>query len=210
MRFYEIEGRRLPSVTTILQATMPLENQGVLHKSIAKNPQKAIAKRDEARQRGEFIHKWAVAVVGRKQRPVDQRHQAYLKHLEPWLTTNIQPGFFTAETEVHDLERGYAGTFDLIASEPRRDRLTVFDFKTTAYKAYPPAIDSALLQTAAYAAAWNKRHHALAADAIAAVFISPYKIEVFRREGHELDTLITQFYQRCREFGARINAAIPA
>lgn len=210
MRFYEIDGLRLPSVTTILQATMPLENQGVLHQSIAKNPQKAIAKRDEARIRGEFIHKWVAAVVGRKQRPVDQRHQAYLKYLEPWLMEHIEPGFFSSETQVHDLERGYAGTLDLIAPEPNRDRFTVFDFKTTAYKAYGPAVDSALLQTAAYAAAWNKRHHALGANAIATVFISPYKIEVFRRQGHELDALITQFYQRCREFGARANAAIPA
>lgn len=210
MRFYNVEGRRLPSVTTILQATMPLEKQAVLHKSIAKNPQKAIAKRDEARIRGEFIHKWVAAVVDGKQRPVDHRHQTYLKHLEPWLTEHVEPGFFWPETEVYDLDCGYAGTLDLVAREPNRSPFTVFDFKTTAYQAYPPAVDQALLQCAAYAAAWNKRQHALKADAIAAVFISPYKIEVFRRQGHELDQLITQFYQRCREFGARINESISA
>ena len=180
---------------------MPLEQRLMLEKARIKNPVQFELKRQEACNRGNYIHKVVEAAARGVRIPQNVNYSKHLQQLRPFLRAIAGASFFMNEQQIHDLEVGYAGTFDLVTELD--DCMTLIDIKTAAYQIWPGAKHSALLQTAAYAAAWNKQQHALRANAIAAVFVTPYKLEIYRHEGSEMAAYISEFYQRVRLYGMR-------
>lgn len=212
MRYYTVETEagtvRLPSVTTVLDMTMPLEQRYSLEQSKIANPARSLQKMTEARQRGDYVHRYVSARLQGSQ----MGHGLYakwLKRLDPWIKelNRHNHGSLWADHFVYDLEKGYAGTFDLLLELPGYEGKTLVDLKTTAYKAWPAAIHSAQLQCAAYAAALAKEQWIFRAERIASLHVSPYALHLEVTEGDDLLALIDEFYVRLSQFGARLTAA---
>lgn len=211
MRYYKVETEngtvRLPSVTTILDVTMPLQDRFQLEQAKIKNPARSLQIMTEARQRGDYIHRYVSARL--QNQPMGHGlYGQYLRHIDPLVKAiaDCNPRLWL-DTPVHDLDYGYAGTFDLLAHLPEpADRLCLCDLKSTAFKAWPAAIHAAQLQAAAYAAAWNQQHHILRAEAIATIHVSPYSLHIETSDGEDLEALIEEFYERIKLFGQRLTA----
>ena len=208
MRYYTIPtatgDRRLPSVTTILNATMPTAKRTNLVKAEAKNPLKYYLKVEASRSRGNAVDSYAkcrfldIPPI----RNLDYARQ--YRHFDKWLAAEFSGGECWPDHLVFDLDKGYAGTLDIVA--PLRDGLTLIDIKTMAHKAFPEAIDAAMLQCAAYYGAWSRRSTTPKIDAIAALFVSPYGLEVHSARGEAIALLLDLFYRRCKQFPAAVSA----
>jgi hypothetical protein len=199
----------LPSVTTILEATRPLEQQYRLQSAIASNPARALQNRDAARERGNYIHKYvSLRLQGAK--IGHGLYSKWLRRLDPWIMAinAHNGGMIWCDRLVWDLDNRYAGTFDLISSLPGYEGNTLVDLKTCAFKAWPEAIHEAQLQAAAYAAAWNRQQCALKVDRVASVHVSPYALQVEISEGDDFRVLVDEFLQRRKLFGSRATAAL--
>jgi hypothetical protein len=197
----------LPSVTTILSVTMPPQARAKLTTAQAKNPLKYQQKTQAAQQRGSAIDAYIKARLTKQPARLSPQYTKFKQQIDPWLTSLINSASpIWTDQLVYDLDHGYAGTLDLIYDMPGFG-MTVVDIKTTAYKIHDEALESALLQTAAYCAAWNLNKCALKATAIAVVFITPYGLTAEVRNGEHLEKYIQQFYQRCRKFASAYTAA---
>lgn len=213
MRYYTVHTEagtvRLPSVTTILDVTMPLEQRYKLEQAKVINPARSLQTMNAARARGEYIHRY----VSTRLQNGHMGHGLYgkwLKRLDPWIkaVNAHNNGVIWADQVVTDCDRGYAGTFDLLLDLPGYEGKTLVDLKTTGYKAWPAAIHSAQLQAAAYAAALNKHQWIFQARRIATLHISPYSLVLEVAEGDDLSALIDEFYVRLSQFGSRLCEAM--
>lgn len=210
MRWYTVnEGGQdftLPSVTTILDATMPLAKRAALARAEARDPRKYHARVNEARQVGNAIDGYIKSKVLSKPAPMPLANNlpAYYRRADEFLRM-IQGGPRYADELVWDCDRRYAGTLDLLVQMPWG--LTVVDIKTTRYKVHEGALEAALLQSAAYFAAFRKVSR-LQPTSVAVVFLMPYRMEYFTRSGMELVRIIDEFYQRCRRFGLALTESM--
>jgi hypothetical protein len=207
MRYYSIDTEngpvQLPSVTTILDVTMPLEDKWRLEAGKLKNVPRTLKKRDQGRDRGQYCHTY----MCRKLAGLPMGHGCYgswLRRLDPWLRAiaahNPSP---LTERLVFSLQHGFAGTFDALVQLPNLDGYTLLDLKTCAYKAWPLAIREAQLQCAAYALALSEQQWIFRASRIATLHLSPYALQVEIVEGTELDALQANFLERLHLFGTR-------
>lgn len=215
MRYYTIETEKgtvqLPSVTTILDVTMPMEDRWKLEQARLKNPARSLLKQNEARERGNYIHRY----VSRRLSGGGMGHGQYsrwLRRLDPWIKSvnEHNSGRCWVDHLVYDVEIGYAGTLDVLLQLPGYDGYTVLDIKTTAYRAWPGAIHAAKLQTAAYAAALIRHQWIYRPQQIASLHVSPYEMTLHVTEGEDLQDLIGEFYERLQLFGSRLTAATEA
>lgn len=206
-RYYLIdtsEGQvRLPSVTTILDATMPISDRFRLEQARALKPTSFIQKQQAGRDRGNYIHRYASAFL-QGRRIGHGQYSRWLRHLDPLLKAmvDVNPGPVACDERVYDLELGYAGTFDFLLRIPGEgDRLCLCDLKTCTYKAWPVAIHSAQLQAAAYAYAWNQQTVALRAEAIASIHVSPYGLTLITNDADAMAESFAEFRDRLHWFG---------
>jgi hypothetical protein len=209
MRYYTIQGPdrvyRLPSVTTILEATMPQQRRAVMSLAQARDPMKYHKATDGGRSRGTNIDAYAKAKFLGKAPHRHADYHAYYRHFDRWFDASFDGGLCWTDEIVYDPGAGYAGTLDVLV--PLRTGMTLLDIKTCAHKVWDGAVESAMLQTAAYASAWAMNHVALRAEAIAALFISPYGTVFHSASGDEMNNLIAAFHQRCKQFPAALSAA---
>lgn len=207
MRWYTIETAdskkvRLPSVTTILDVTMTAQRRSNLVRAQVKKPVAYHQKMTTARKRGNAIDHYIKAKLADKTLALPADYAKYRHRIDPWVRSLKESGsLFWTDQIVHDTDHGYAGTLDIVCSMPGLG-IAVVDIKTTAYKVHPEAMESAMLQTAAYRAAWNLGKCTLRADAIAAVFISPYGLSVHAKSGNDVENYTEQFYRRCKQFAS--------
>ena len=154
LRFYTWQGVEYPSVTTIRRMaglSFPLHqwaitqvvNRSVDHVSdlnrmlTSNDPlvttaaktwlrQAADEERDRAASLGKRVHK--AVEEGKNLGQVDKDVVPYLKHYANWLATT---GFKTlrSEAQVYNLSKGYAGSFDLLGEDKRKD-IHIVDLKT--------------------------------------------------------------------------------
>ncbi|MEA5465277.1 PD-(D/E)XK nuclease family protein [Leptothoe sp. PORK10 BA2] len=198
----------LPSVTTILSVTMEQQTRSKLTQARAKNPFKYQQTTAAAQHRGQAIDSYVKARLTRQTARLDPQYHQFKRHIDPWLTSLLRSNEpIWTDQFVYNLAHRYAGTLDLIYEIPGFG-MTVVDVKTTGYKIHPEALESALLQTAAYRAAWNQGRCALRVDAIAAVFITPYGLTAEVRNGEHLEKHTEAFYQRCRCFGSAYSQSL--
>ncbi|MEM9904112.1 MAG: hypothetical protein AAF921_03700 [Cyanobacteria bacterium P01_D01_bin.44] len=182
------------------------DRRGRLMMNQVKNPT-VYPKKIAARKRGNSIDAYVKTRLKRKSALLSPIYKRYKSCIDPWINQVInRPAFAVCDQVVFNHEQGYAGTLDVVCDLPDWG-MTVVNIKTCAFKIFPEAIESALLQTAAYRAAWNSCHCALRTNAIAAVFISPYGLTVEARIGNDVERYTQQFYQRCRQFAAAHNAS---
>lgn len=209
MRYYTIETeygtRQLPSVTTILDATMPMDQRWRIDAAKVKNPARSLMARNAARDRGNYIHRYVSAHLSGRSLGHGQ-YGRWLQRLDPWLhdINEHNNGRCWVDHLVWDVHHGYAGTLDVLLRLPGTEGYTVLDIKSTAYKAWPAAIHSAQLQTAAYAAALLQSQWIYRPQQIASLHVSPYSTALHVVGGDDLRALITEFYDRLRLFGSRV------
>jgi hypothetical protein len=137
---YFVDGRELPSVTTVLDSAGKIS---------------PFCKDEEARFRGSKVHEiCAVDDMIRydmRKVPIDLRG-----YLRAWRRFRSETGFapIAIEYRVDHLGFGYSGRFDRLGSVPGRKLLTLLDIKTSKTGAIA---DYVRLQLAAYALAFDQK-----------------------------------------------------
>lgn len=191
-------GRELPSVTTILDATMSGESRAKLGMHYANNP-KAFIQNVESQRRGDQIDAWAKAfLLGQDLPAVDHQFNPWKRQLQPLLefVTGSTRAIF-CDRVVYDRGRGYAGTLDFVAAI--EGQLTVFDIKTKT-RIWQPAIEDALLQVTAYKEAMETEGYEV--GAIAVVVVTDRQQQVFKVDNpSELAALSQAWAMRLQQYG---------
>lgn len=207
MRWYSIKDGdtvvRLPSVTTVLDVTMPQQRRDTLVRAEMASPTAYSRRRADALSRGLLVDGWVKRCMelGRAIRPphpVERQCRRLLPLVRSILTAG---GDRFVDQQVHSI-LGYAGTLDLLATLPTGQRAVV-ELKTSAYTIWPEAIAEAQLQAAAYAMAWNEQHPEAPAQAIATYHATPYMVHGQLTFGPALNLVSHQWLQRLRQFSAR-------
>ena len=192
-RFYPVEGRNLPSVTTILKAT---EDQATLHLWYA-NKKNALLKNAIAQDRGNQLHAWASAYAQDKPLPpYDPKFNRWLNRLKPVLDEVKSGSEVVCDRVVYDLARGrgYAGTFDIWADG------VLYELKMKDSKVFPQALNQALVQGVAYAEAAD-----LCVEQVCVVAVTPYNLEQHCVErGGSLWSELAQVWQERLDFYATL------
>jgi genome maintenance exonuclease 1 len=196
MKTYETPIGKLPSVTTILEATEDEADKERLRKWQHKQDKlfgvkQSKANGDDRLKRGKEIHK-----------AIENLHKFNVEPAETWMHEgnaqrwkHLQP--FLKSIKIMECERfvwhdsGYAGTTDLIAIMDEQP--TLLDWKTSDRIKKKQWMDEAFIQTAAYAKAWN--FSGLPAQdsppylnditQLAVIVISPKKLQIFTEDNLE-------------------------
>lgn len=194
MRTYETPIGKLPSVTTILEATKSKADKERLRKWQHKQDQllgseKSKANSENYLERGTEIHEAIKYKFHNNVEPSEWVHEGNeqrWKHLQPFLKS-----ITIMECEREIWHPGYAGTADLIAIVDEQP--TLLDWKTSDRVKKRQWIDEAFIQTAAYAKAWN--FSGLPAQdsppylnditQLAVIVISPEKLQIFTEDNLE-------------------------
>jgi len=140
----------LPSVTTILSATMPYTKRMALDAAQAKDPYGFARRQEQGRDRGTLIHEWITAFLLGNQLPdVPLAYSSYLVRLSALLTDLKQQGVLMAGTSLINHLDGYAGELDILAKID--DRITLIEVKTRRTPLMPQSNTEAFIQAIAYA-----------------------------------------------------------
>lgn len=176
-RFYEVAGVLYPSVTTILQTTMPQEQQERLE--LWRQQQKTTESETtssvyNAADRGTKIHSLIAAFL--QGQPQDCPEEL----LEFWhparkIVAALTNPVAIEQAVYHPILR-YAGTLDLIALW--QERLTIFDWKTSYRSKQAGWLGDAPLQVVAYKAAFEQLFE-IKVEQAAVVVISPNRVQLF-------------------------------
>lgn len=172
-RFYEIAGVLYPSVTNILQATMPPEQKQRLEKWRQKNE----TKREEAANRGTKIHELIAAQLHNLPIKCPDELLEFWQPVRQVVAAIAHP--IAIEKAVYHPELKYAGTLDLVAHW--QGRVTLFDWKTSYRMKRLTWLGDAPLQLAAYKAAFESIAEIRVQQA-AVVVISPNRTQMFEIE----------------------------
>lgn len=213
IRVYDINGKKLPSVTSILGRTDHIFNPGKESglqwwRSREPNHRQIL---EEACVRGSLIHsEIELALTGR--RSVDGKYEDWIEHGIPDYMTHLLPLIQTInedEVEVEKVvshEMGYAGTADLVCRF--EGKKTVVDWKTTRHSRIVGQKEkkrshykSAELQVAAYAAAYNSdERNPPVEQGIIVVAYDWREPDVYRMDVDDLIARTCQFQERLEVF----------
>jgi len=175
MRYYDLPQGRFPSVTTILDATMPPEDRLTLDRWYANNSS-ALLVNALSRERGDRVHAWISAYVTGQPIEIAYDYAPYLEQLRPFLDQLIaSAGVLLTDHRVWDVDRRYAGTLDLCVMA---DRITLVDVKTKRHRILPQSLDAALLQCVAYAEALADQN--IWVDELLILVVTPKRLESVR------------------------------
>jgi hypothetical protein len=190
MRTYTTPIGKLPSVTTILEATENEADKERLRKWQHKQDQllgleKSKTNGENYLKRGTEIHEAIKYKFHNNVEPaetwVHEGNAQRWRHLQPFLKSIT---IIECEREVWH-SSGYAGTADLIAIMDNQP--TLLDWKTSDRIKKRQWIDKAFIQTAAYAKAWNfsglpmqdSPPYLNDITQLAVIVISPEKLQIF-------------------------------
>jgi hypothetical protein len=106
---------------------------------------------------------------------------------------------------VYSLGLGYAGTLDWVGPLRGDGPIVLYELKTSAYRAWPSAVDEAELQAAAYYLAWGE-HESQPLAGICTLHVTPYEFrENWIPNGPRLIQRLKEWDWRRRQFGARVS-----
>ena len=171
-RFYEVEGVRLPSVTTVIGATLRApELERWRERMAAKTGSSEAANeiRDEARDFGTMMHAAAAQIAADEEFVPFVADETFIDGIvafEEWLHDGTEE-ILAVEQLVVSRTWHYAGTLDLIRRKKGRKTWTLTDHKTTR-DLYP----SHRLQTAAYVQAARETYPGVRIDDREVVLVS--------------------------------------
>lgn len=148
-RFYPYEGGWLPSVTTILGAVYP-KSQFLIDWQIENGKEESERIRDEAAEEGRKIHSYIEDLTKGLVIPAEAVTPKARRCIKAFLTwyDEYKPEIISVEQQVYNVDKGYAGTIDMVARV--NGEVTVVDFKTS-----NAVHESYRVQVAAYVQAYN-------------------------------------------------------
>jgi len=197
-RLYETPFGILPSVTTILKATMPFEDKEKLinwRKRLGAAEADNISK--EATQRGQMVHK---LIEAKLKGQVLECPENIIEFWNTVQTTLKAIGKISAVEEiVYHTELQYAGRFDLLAQW--RECLTIFDFKTSNKEKRREWLSEYFIQLAAYMGACEHLYNIKIQQGLIIV-ISPDNLQTFVLEKQELDKYWEEWLIRLQQYKA--------
>ena len=197
------DGFRVPSVTTILDATKPEEAKKALMEWRKRvGPEKAQAITTEAASRGTRMHKWLENYIknGTTGEPGSnpyskQSHEMAYKIIENGLINC--DAFYGTEVSLYFPEV-YAGTTDLVGLHKGVE--CIMDHKQTNKPKKREWIDDYFIQLAAYATAHNEVHNTNIRKGVVFMCSQDYNYQEFIVEGSEFDKYVSRWYTRLEEY----------
>jgi hypothetical protein len=190
-KFYETPYGLFPSVTTVLQATMPEDQRKRLRNWYERNGSEAESLRQQAAERGKVIHKLIEA------RFKGERMECPSDVSDFWQEARRILGaigeVLAVEQPVYHPQLQYAGTLDLLAYW--QGALTLFDFKTSHREKRARWLTDAKLQVAAYGKACGTE---ISQGLI--MVITPKTVQIFTLEREELEEYEREWLLRLQQY----------
>jgi genome maintenance exonuclease 1 len=197
-RTYDVKGRKLPSVTTILSRT---KDQGFLKKWKAKvGDQQAEVIKNISSKRGTSMHKYIEAFILQKgYEDLTSLGQQAKTMAQKVIEKGLTPIEEYYGSEVTLFYPGlFAGTTDLVCRHNDMD--TVVDFKQANQPKRKEWIDDYYMQIAAYAMAHDYLHGSKIEQGIIMVCTPDLYLQEFRFQGVELRDWKYKFLKRLSEY----------
>jgi hypothetical protein len=196
-------GEKLPSVTTVLDATKPLEAKKALiewRRRVGEQKAKEITA--EAAGRGTRMHKWLENYVlnGETGEPGSN---PYSKQSHTMAHTIISQGlqncpeFWGTEVSLY-FPKIYAGTTDLVGLHNSDE--AILDFKQTNKPKKREWIEDYFLQLTAYANAHNEVYGTRIRKGVILMCSKDNEYQEFIVEGNEFDTWSDRWWKRVEEY----------
>ena len=197
-RTYDVQGAKLPSVTTILSRT---KDQGYLKRWKQKvGESQAEVIKNISSKRGTSMHKYIEAFILQK----GYEDMTSLGQQAKEMATKIIENALLPVEEYYGSEVTvyypglYAGSTDLVCIHNGKD--TIVDFKQANSPKRKEWIDDYYLQIAAYAMAHDYIHGSSIEQGIIMVCTPDLYLQEFRFEGHELRGWKHKFLKRLDEY----------
>ena len=197
-RTYDVNGSKLPSVTTILART---KDQGFIRRWKAKvGEEQAEAIKNLASKRGTSMHKFIEAfILGKGYEDLTSLGQQAKTMAEKVIETGLTPIEEYYGSEVTLYYPGlYAGSTDLVCRHNDMD--TIVDFKQANQPKRKEWIDDYYMQIAAYAMAHDYIHGSSIEQGIIMVCTPDLYLQEFRFQGVELRQWKHKFLARLNEY----------
>ena len=197
------DGERLPSVTTILDATKPREAmESLMRWKRRVGEKKAIEISTEASGRGTRMHKWLENYIKNGEmgesgsNPFSQQSHRMAQHI---IDNGLQHCDELWGTEVAlYFPRIYAGTTDLVGMH--RGMPCIMDFKQTNKPKKREWISDYFLQLAAYATAHNEVHGTNINRGVVFMCSADEQYQEFVLEGTEFATTVDTWWRRVEQY----------
>ena len=197
------DGNKLPSVTTILDATKTLEAKKALidwRRRVGEQKAKEITA--EAAGRGTRMHKWLenYVLTGETGEPGSnpyskQSHQMAHTIISQGLSNC--PEFWGTEVSLY-FPKVYAGTTDLVGLHSGDE--AILDFKQTNKPKKREWIEDYFLQLTAYANAHNEIYGTKIRKGVILMCSADNQYQEFIVEGNEFDTWSDNWWKRVEEY----------
>ena len=197
------DGNKLPSVTTILDATKPLEAKKALiewRRRVGEQKAKEITA--EAAGRGTRMHKWLENYV-LKGETGEPGSNPYSKQSHTMAHTIISQGlsncpeFWGTEVSLY-FPKVYAGTTDLVGLHNSDE--AILDFKQTNKPKKREWIEDYFLQLTAYANAHNEVYGTKIRKGVILMCSADNQYQEFIVEGNEFDEWSNRWWKRVEEY----------
>lgn len=197
------DGLKLPSVTTVLDATKPLEAKKALiewRRRVGEQKAKEIT--TEAAGRGTRMHKWLENYVLNGETGEPGGHPAS-QQSHKMAHTVIQNGlskcdeFWGTEVSLY-FPKIYAGTTDLVGLHDGAE--AIMDHKQTNKPKKREWIEDYFLQLTAYANAHNEVYGTKIRKGVIFMCSADFQYQEFMVEGNEFDTWSDRWFKRLEEY----------
>jgi genome maintenance exonuclease 1 len=196
-KFYETPYGLFPSVTTILQATMPEEKRRRLANWRKRNGSNAEMIRLEAVERGKAIHRLVEARCNGDDPDCPPELEPFWTETRKLLKAFGQ--VMATERTVYHLPYQYAGTLDILAEW--NSTLTLIDVKTSYRPKRAQYLDDAKLQIAAYRTPCEELLGITIWQGLVVV-VSPSNTQQFSLSQEELDYYWDLWLERVEQYRA--------
>jgi genome maintenance exonuclease 1 len=194
-KFYETPRGLYPSVTSILQATMPAEQRQRLNQWQQRNGSNSDHLRQAAIERGTVIHKLIEAKLKGEVMECPPDVNGFWNEAQKILRAIGE--VVASEHPVYHSQLHYAGTLDLLAYW--QETLTLFDFKTSHREKRSQWLTDAKLQIAAYRGAYESLYETEIAQGLIMV-ITPNTVQLFTLEKEELERYWQEWLIRLEQY----------
>ena len=197
------DGEKLPSVTTILDATKPIEAKKALiewRRRVGEQKAKEITA--EAAGRGTRMHKWLENYVLNGETGDPGSHPASQqshKMAHTIITEGLSncPEFWGTEVSLY-FPKVYAGTTDLVGLHNSDE--AILDFKQTNKPKKREWIEDYFLQLTAYANAHNEVYGTKIRKGVILMCSADNQYQEFIVEGNEFDDWSDRWWKRVEEY----------
>jgi genome maintenance exonuclease 1 len=194
-KFYETPRGLYPSVTSILQATLPADQRQRLNRWKERNGSNSDHLRQQATDRGKVIHKLIEARLKGEVLECPPDVNGFWN--EALRVLGAIGEVVASEQPVYHPQLHYAGTLDLLAYW--QGSLTLFDFKTSHREKRSQWLTDAKLQIAAYRGAYERLYDTEIAQGLIVV-ITPNAVQLFTLEKDELARYWNEWLIRLEQY----------